>query len=539
MGWDYNARITAGNSVLTDTLAGGYLDNDCFQAAINSGAYDPVAGTGTSSISPCRLGIQYERTKSTLNSAHVGAQHEFFELPGGPTILAFGADYIQQKYSIDWSQLGQSGSGYSNQPASGDSVIGGGGGNVPVGANRDNWGIFGEWYVPILKSLEATGSVRYDSYSKTSSNFVYGTNPDASGLIPQLANADLGDTFSKTTYKITVRWLPVESVLLRGSYGTGFRAPAPNDIAGALTFNGSTAGSYTCPFPGSSGCIPGSAQYDLLFGPNGFSGDAGLKPETSTQYTVGGRWEPTKGLSLGADYWNVQIKNQVISQGIPESVGFANPQAYAYLFVNPYTDPVGQFATIGFSQLPFNGGQANYSGIDWDLSWRTATDWGIFNVGWTGTQMLKAEYNFGPGEPFNSDLGQYGPDQQVVIRTTMQVIGSLQTGAWLNSLIFHYKSGYQDSPNAGANVFLANPDGSLGQSVDFCCRQVDSYYTFDWQTAYNLTKDWRFTFGITNLFDKDPPFSIQTAGGGNAVGYDGRYADPIGRAYYLRAAFRF
>ena len=68
---------------------------------------------------------------------------------------------------------------------------------------------------------------------------------------------------------------------------------------------------------------------------------------------------------------------------------------------------------------------------------------------------------------------------------------------------------------------------------------MDSYYTFDWQTAYNLTKDWRFTFGITNLFDKDPPFTIQTAGGGNAVGYDGRYADPIGRAFYLRAAFRF
>ena len=126
--------------------------------------------------------------------------------------------------------------------------------------------------VPILKNLEATGSVRYDSYSKTSSDFVYGTNPDASGLIPQLPNADLGDTFSKTTYKITVRWLPVESVLVRGSYGTGFRAPAPSDIAGALTFLGSTLGSYNCPFPGSPGCLPGSAQYDLLFGPNGLSG---------------------------------------------------------------------------------------------------------------------------------------------------------------------------------------------------------------------------------------------------------------------------
>ncbi len=68
--------------------------------------YDPVLSTGTASINPCRLGIQYSRTKSTLNSAHVGAQHEFFELPGGPTILAFGADYIQNKYSVDWSRHG-------------------------------------------------------------------------------------------------------------------------------------------------------------------------------------------------------------------------------------------------------------------------------------------------------------------------------------------------------------------------------------------------------------------------------------------------
>ena len=498
-----------------------------------------MLSTGTASIKPFILTEQFSRSKSTLNSLHVGAQHEFFELPGGPTILAFGAEYVQQKYSVDYSDLAQSGSGFSTQPVSGDTVIGGGGGNVPVGASRNNWAAYGEWFLPVLKTLEATASVRYDYYDKVASNFVFGTNPDATGLIPQLPNADLGNTFSKATGKISVRWLPVESVLLRGSYGTGFRAPAPSDIAGALAFAGSTQNSYACPFPGSAGCLPGSAQYDLLAGPNGLSGDAGLKPETSNQYTIGGRWEPVRGLSLGLDYWSVKIKNQVLSQGIPEQVGFANPQQYAGLFVNPYIDPVGQFTTIAFSQLPFNGGQANYSGIDWDFSWRTNTSWGVFNASWTGTQMLKAEYNFGAGEPFNSDLGKYGPDQQVVFRTTMQIIGSLQTGAWLNSLTFHYKSGYQDSPNAGANIFLANPDGTLGKSVEFCCLRVKEYYTFDWQTQYNLNKDVKLTFGLLNLFDKDPPLSLQAGGGGNQIGYDGRYADPIGRAFYARVGYKF
>ena len=55
-GWDYNARITAGNSVMTDTLAGGYLDNDCFQAAINSGAYDPVIEYGNGLDQPLPSG---------------------------------------------------------------------------------------------------------------------------------------------------------------------------------------------------------------------------------------------------------------------------------------------------------------------------------------------------------------------------------------------------------------------------------------------------------------------------------------------------
>src|SRR5208283_3339740 len=154
---------------------------------------------------------------------HGGIQHDFFELPGGPTILALGADYYYQKYSVDWSQLGLAQSGFSTQPNTLDYPIGGNYGQVPIGANRENWAVYAEWFVPILKSLEATISGRYDDYGKVKSNWVFGTNPDpATGLIPQVGNASLGNTFNKATGKISLRWLPVESLLLRGSYGTGF-----------------------------------------------------------------------------------------------------------------------------------------------------------------------------------------------------------------------------------------------------------------------------------------------------------------------------
>ena len=68
---------------------------------------------------------------------------------------------------------------------------------------------------------------------------------------------------------------------------------------------------------------------------------------------------------------------------------------------------------------------------------------------------------------------------------------------------------------------------------------MPSYTTWDWQTAYNFNKDIKGTFGILNMFDKDPPLSLQNGGGGNQIGYDGRYADPIGRALYGTGGIKF
>ena len=44
-------------------------------------------------------------------------------------------------------------------------------------------------------------------------------------------------------------------------------------------------------------------------------------------------------------------------------------------------------------------------------------------------------------------------------------------------------------------------------------------------------------FSQLNLLDKEPPFSNQ--GTMFQKGYDPRYTDPIGRAYYLRGSYTF
>jgi outer membrane receptor protein involved in Fe transport len=67
---------------------------------------------------------------------------------------------------------------------------------------------------------------------------------------------------------------------------------------------------------------------------------------------------------------------------------------------------------------------------------------------------------------------------------------------------------------------------------------VKSYTIADWQTRWQFSKALRFTVGISNVFNTKPPLSLKVVGG-NQVGYDGRYADPTGRAIQAGASYRF
>ncbi len=543
-GWALKASVVSSSGKFTDTAVGGYLDFDLFATAVATGAYDPVLGTGQSALKNTVLHTNFSTTNSTLNSLELNAQHPVFDLQGGSSIVSIGAEYAFARNKTDFSDIVRSGNGTVTQPNTTDAVVGGPGGAVNSEGDRTNWGLYAEWLLPFRDDLTVTASARYDSYSKVHSTTIFNTsvpNP-ATGLYDQLPSGDLGNSFGQATYKVSFRYNPIEMLAFRGSVGTGFKVPEISDIAGTLAFGGSTSGSYSCPIPGAPGCLPGNAQYDLLAGPNGDSGANGLKPEKSRQFTFGTRVDPVKGLSLGLDYWNVHIKDQIQSAGISEQIAYANPTQYAYLFVSPYLDPVGQFTTIALKQIPFNGGEANYSGIDWNFNYGLSTSWGRFNAMWTGTYMLTQNYTYGPGLPKNTDLGIFGPDNTVVFKTVSRLTLSLQTGRWFNTLAANYKSGYTDISHVGDGaVFLADPSNSngFGANVDFCCLKVPAYTTIDWQTAFDIAKAVSLTFGIKNLSNKAPPLSLQNAGGGNQQGYDGRYADPIGRSYYFRANYKF
>ncbi len=80
---------------------------------------------------------------------------------------------------------------------SGD-IAGLGGATKPVDEGRNVNAVFGELNIPVIKNLDLNLATRYDGYN------------------------DVGST---TNWKGNLRWQPMQQLLLRGSYGTGFRAP--------------------------------------------------------------------------------------------------------------------------------------------------------------------------------------------------------------------------------------------------------------------------------------------------------------------------
>jgi iron complex outermembrane receptor protein len=68
--------------------------------------------------------------------------------------------------------------------------------------------------------------------------------------------------------------------------------------------------------------------------------------------------------------------------------------------------------------------------------------------------------------------------------------------------------------------------------------KVQDYSATDISVTYKGFKGLSLQAGILYLFDKDPPFSNQTARF-NARAYDDRFHNPLGRTWTLGASYQF
>ena len=534
---DYTTYLTHSENKFTDTLKAGFLSSNKFNALVDSGAFDPLAssiGQATAVLAPAVLHQVFDSSKSTLDLISLKGSKPVFKLGDGDLSVGLGVDAGKQGFVDTPSAIamGQN----KLQPNFTDTPIGGSSGALPFDSSRKNIGTYLEVVAPVVKGLELAGAVRYDSYSAvTNSN-----NFDSTGT--PIGSAPQGKKASDTTYKLRARYQPMQQLLFRGSVGTGFKAPTLANITTPVQAAGNT-GFHDCP-PGLAAaialsCSKVSAEYNLRTGGNPNTDSSALKPEKSTQWTLGFHFEPDRIISFGADLWQVKLENRI--DVVKEDVAFSDGVTYGKLF-SVLPDPITGKPTLTYTQNPTNLGKAQYTGLDVDVESVVATPIGKLTSRGKVTYMIESKYEVAGLPGFQTSLGAIGSDTEVTFRWLANVSFSLESGAFTNTFNVAAKPSYRDAPStasSGSEIRVVNANGTIGSRVGVD-RRVAAYTLIDWQGKYQFSKELSFTGGIKNLFDTAPPFTIQNLDGtGNMRGFDARYADPLGRQFYLAATYKF
>jgi iron complex outermembrane receptor protein len=372
------------------------------------------------------------------------------------------------------------------------------------------WGVFGELYLPVTKSLEVTASLRYDHYP----DFGSSTNP-----------------------KLSAKFAPSDKWAMRGSVSSGFRAPSLFELHSSQVFT-NTANNWNdparCPggnpIAGVSRSDNCAVQFMSLVG-----GNTSLQPEKSRGATFGFVLQPVPDFDATIDFWWIHLKNTI--GALSDATVFGDPATYAPHIVRA---PDGSLATDG-SQcntaanpgpqcgyvllLNDNLGDVKTSGVDVAASWRVRTGMGNWLFRAQETYVSKFRYQTERGGPWFDGVGLYSGNPAIagggpVFRNQFSVSAQWTMGQWAAGAVTHYKSAYTDQ--------------DVGQAV---LDKVGSYQTWDLYGSWSPSKQMTLTLGVRNAFDKKPPHSEQAAT--FQVGYDPRFADPLLRTFYVRGTYKF
>ena len=376
------------------------------------------------------------------------------------------------------------------------------------------------------------------------------------------------DTFGDTlNSKFGFKWKPIDSLLVRGTYAEGFRAPTINDLygGGSQTFSfftdpcdtlfGASASNPAVRARCAQDIINANTYRQLQQGfvpagaPNAqtpvafFSGsNPNLLPETSESKTFGLVWSPDflEGLNVSLDWWNIRIEDTIVPDTPTQMLNDCYIQNDPVRCAQFTRDPV-----LGFvNNLTFNGINAGYretEGYDLDLSYRLRTDVGSFNLMWQTTYTTKDEIKTDTNP---STL----PQQLVGYATSPGFIGTFRIrsnanvtwthGAWGATWGARYYSSQKETclsaalfPDECTDPGFIAASAAQSRPVNKVGSITFNDVEFRWNAPWNAT----IAIGANNVFDREgPQFYSQPSAN---VMYHGQY--DIGRFMYMKYQQKF
>jgi len=513
---DYDLSITRADAEQVTTRLTGYPLTEEFMGLVTSGAVnifaDPadLSDDQRSMVKDTMYSGKWSTDETSMTAIEGKASTEIAELSNGSVYLGVGFDYR----TTDFARI--------NAEGQNAEVILFESAGQEYDLERSTYGAFAEVIVPVFEDFELTAAVRYDNIGEIT---------DATRTSGKVVNESADDT----TYKISASYRPSDAWLLRASYGTGFKAPSMRQIAEPRVEFGVTSTSYACPngLPAALAqyCFSENLQYEVYR-----EGYAELKPETSTQLSTGFVWSGDNGSSMSVDYWNIKMEDQV--NRLTQDQIFQNASLYSDLFTTKIDNATGD-EVLAIIQAAVNIGEANTSGIDWNFTTTSEFSLGTLRTTIAGTYMIESEnLRVGTNDTWDTSLGQVGPNAAVTFRNIVAVSNSFTHGDFVHNLNIRARSGYQDAKASDSFNVAYSADWTDTVDGNLVIKEVPAYMTVDYRLSYNMDSSLNLAFGITNLMDKEPPFTLNAAAGHQA-GYDPRYHSPYGRTFYMSANYTF
>lgn len=417
--------------------------------------------------------------KTKLEVINAQLDGSLFAIPGGNVRIAMGAEH---RVEYTYTSL------LTGQAASQVRTASDGSRNVDA--------VFAELFVPIVGAGNA------------------GPGLERLNLSLALRHENYSDFGSTTNPKIGLTYSPWRGLVLKGTYGTSFRAPTFTEVSTV----GGGAGLYFDTLPG-----PGGGN---IIGIGIAGGNPNLKPEQATTWSFGVEAAPPTipGLTTSVNYFRIDYTDQI--QALRGTAGLlTNPIYSQFVQFNPTAAQISALvnsglplnAAINQSQVTFiadgrrqNLGTSLFRGLDFTAAYRW--NWGgvELDAGIQGTYILDYLFEAVPGAGLVNVLDTIGFTQKF---RTQADIGA-KVGAFKSRLTWNHLNGYTNTTST-------------------VVREVSNYDTFDLLVGYDFTDRINLSLDVRNLFDEDPPFVDTTNG------FDPQASNPIPRMFAITANVKF
>lgn len=373
----------------------GYTVNPLARAALEDGSYDVLDpfGNDPAVLAAIQATIN-RRSTSTVEELYATANFDVFEMAGGTSNMAVGAEYRKETYADLYDSLSEAG------------VIDGSAGNSAAGG-RNVKSVFAEWLFPITSSFEATLAGRFDKYN------------------------DYGSDFAP---KLGLRWHPLDNLTFRGSYGTGFRAPPLDILTQKTSFSAdSVYDPATCKVFGGdpTDCDNDvtSVQVDTYYKANPDMGS-----EQSKQWALGVAYDPTTWMNVTLDYYNIEIEDRIRSFSAQSLIDRTNNPA-----LGPIPAGLGVVRNADGSIKQINAGYGNEGTLTTDgLDLNIRTNFDVMGG------RLASQLQVGFVNSYKIDGGTDLAGSQGAPDTRANLANTFSVGAWTFGTITRYIKGQQD-----------------------------------------------------------------------------------------------